>query len=66
MKNIPNAQFIGYTDMYAKGIDSYSLEKIELHQNTFLIDTCADSYFTGKDGKFPHALTWLLEDLTNK
>lgn len=61
-KQIEPATFVGYIDMYAI-LDSKQLSKLEADPLTLLVDTSGDSYFTGSDKEFPHALSWLLEDL---
>jgi len=61
-KQIESATFIGYIDMYAI-LDSKQIPELETDPLTFLVDTSGDSYFTGSDKEFPHALSWLLEDL---
>lgn len=59
------AKFVGYIDIYAV-VDSTDIDGIQNDTNTFLIDTSADSHFTGSDNEFPHALSWLLEDMEQK
>lgn len=61
-KQIEPATFVGYIDMYAI-LDSKQLSQLEADPLTLLVDTSGDSYFTGSDKEFPHALSWLLEDL---
>jgi hypothetical protein len=56
------AKFVGYIDIYAV-VDYTAIDRIQNDTNTFLIDTSADSHFTGSDDEFPHALSWLLEDI---
>lgn len=56
------AIFVGYIDMYAF-VDYNNLDDIQKDPKTFLLDTSGDSYFNGKDEAFPHALSWMIEDL---
>ncbi len=67
LEQLKQAEFIGYLDMYTI-LDWKQIQAIESDSLTFLVDTSGDSYFTGSDDKeeFPHALSWLKEDLENK
>jgi len=61
-KQIEPATFVGYLDIYGI-IESKQISELEKDPLTFLVDTSGDSYFTGSDKEFPHALSWLLEDI---